>query len=240
MSKKIRNIILSAVLGVSLLVSGFLLTFNYKADADTVSFNYPGITYQAERGRVFLDLGHGGKDSGAKGQQKEREAYYNTLVGNEVGRILEKYGLEVVYSRRTDNETLSLTQRTDMAMKAGCEISVSLHMNANEDLTANGHDTFVFTAPSNQDVQLAQMIHNHIKSTNIFKDRGVRKENLHMTREFLGTTVLVELGFVSNNEDLDKMKDKDTRYLLCRAIARGVLDFYKIDWRNDANARFER
>lgn len=193
---------------------------------------------QTVKGRIYLDAGHGGWDPGAEGQGKEREEYYNNLVANDVGRILQKYGLEVIYTRN-GNVGMNLTPRTNKAKQYGCELLVSFHMNSAKDKTANGYETFTYGKQTGE-MKLANAIHGHVNSLNYFTNRGIKQDNLHMTREFDGPAVLVEMGFISNTEDLDIMNEKEKRYNVGRAIARGILDYYGIDWRNNADAKFER
>lgn len=191
-------------------------------------------------GRVYLDAGHGGSDSGAVGPNGEREAYYNDLIARETGRMLTKAGFEVVYTR-IGEATMSLTQRTNKAKEYGCDILISIHMNSNTAKNGVGLETWIYDGEA-KETALAKAVHNGINELGLFVDRGLKKsfDSLHVTREFPRVAILPEIGFICTQSDLDKMNDPNNRYLISRAIARGVMDYYKVDWRNDLNAKYQR
>ncbi len=62
-------------------------------------------------------------------------------VARTLGRLLAANGLDVVYSR-TEDTTLGLRQRTDLANAAGADLFVSIHVNANNDARVCGFETY--------------------------------------------------------------------------------------------------
>lgn len=254
-----KKIALSILAGVTALTIGFSITFCNTTYATSNAFvakvmgmfkgtkvhattNGLAPSKQIVPGRVLIDAGHGGKDPGAVGFGNEKD--YNLPVALEVGRILQKYGLEVIFSRTTDvrmgdSVASDLINRTNKGKLYGVDISVSFHMNGDEDPSAEGFETFTYSRGVNE-LRLANAVHNHVIGTNLYVDRGVKQKDLHMCREISGPAILVEMGFISNKEDYDVVNNKDTRYLVARSVARGVLDFYGINWRGDINARYER
>lgn len=98
-------------------------------------------------GTVFIDAGHGGRDPGAGGHNVlERRVTLD--VAQALGRLLEASGLEVVYSRTTD-KTISLADRTRKANEARADLFVSVHVNANEDTSVNGFETYYLDFAAN-------------------------------------------------------------------------------------------
>ncbi|MCR5814405.1 MAG: N-acetylmuramoyl-L-alanine amidase [Desulfovibrio sp.] len=89
---------------------------------------------------VFIDAGHGGKDPGT---------YHNNIVeklvvmdvAKTLGRLLERNGLRVIYSRTSDT-FLSLSQRTALANAQGADLFISIHINACDSEQIQGLETY--------------------------------------------------------------------------------------------------
>lgn len=78
--------------------------------------------------KVCIDMGHGGKDPGAKGGgMLEKKINYN--VGMELKKLLLQDGIEVVMTRQND-EFLELRERALIANKSKADLLVSIHHNA--------------------------------------------------------------------------------------------------------------
>lgn len=98
--------------------------------------------------RVFIDAGHGGRDPGTS-HNKVVERIITLDIALRLGRLLEANGLDVVYSRR-DDRAVALSQRTVAANRKECDIFVSIHVNANEDRSVQGFETYYLDFASNQ------------------------------------------------------------------------------------------
>ena len=98
--------------------------------------------------RVFIDAGHGGRDPGTS-HNKVVERTITLDIALRLGRLLEANGLDVVYSRR-DDRAVGLSQRTVAANRKECDLFVSIHVNANEDRSVQGFETYYLDFASNQ------------------------------------------------------------------------------------------
>lgn len=98
--------------------------------------------------RVFIDAGHGGRDPGTS-HNKVVERVITLDIALRLGRLLEANGLDVVYSRR-DDRAVGLSQRTVAANRRECDLFVSIHVNANEDRSVQGFETYYLDFASNQ------------------------------------------------------------------------------------------
>ena len=81
---------------------------------------------------IVLDAGHGGKDPGAVGSNRNnREKDINLSVVLEIGRLITEQlnDVKVVYTRKTD-EFVELGQRARIANKAKADLFISVHTNA--------------------------------------------------------------------------------------------------------------
>lgn len=77
---------------------------------------------------VFIDVGHGGSDSGAV-HGNHVEKLYNLDTALACKKELEKYGEKVIMSR-TGDKYLSLSERCSIANKNKCNLFISIHHNS--------------------------------------------------------------------------------------------------------------
>jgi len=93
-------------------------------------------------GRIVIDPGHGGRDTGTIGPTGLREKDVTLDVSKRLARLLEeRLGAEVVLTRNSD-QSLSLERRTEIANKALADLFVSVHVNSSRYRTVNGAETF--------------------------------------------------------------------------------------------------
>lgn len=97
---------------------------------------------QSQKFKVILDAGHGGKDYGAVYHGNiEKNIALKTVL--RVGAILEKDSqIDVVYTRKSD-VFIELQERANVANRSKGNIFVSMHCNANKNLSASGNETYV-------------------------------------------------------------------------------------------------
>ena len=107
---------------------------------------------------VFIDAGHGGRDPGTN-HHGVLERAISLDVALTLGRLLEANGLEVVYSRTADKH-VSLRERTTMADAAGADLFVSIHINANEDPSVQGFETYYLDIASNPEAARLATLEN--------------------------------------------------------------------------------
>jgi len=94
---------------------------------------------------VVLDPGHGGSNAGAQGAVATLHEKQLTLaIANQVAVKLRDKGIAVQLTR-TDDRTLTLRQRTEIADRANADLFVSIHANASPTRTQRGYETYVLT-----------------------------------------------------------------------------------------------
>ncbi|QHN05571.1 AMIN domain-containing protein [Granulicella sp. WH15] len=106
-------------------------------------------------GRIVIDAGHGGHDSGTLGVDGIEEKDVVLDVALRLGKMLhERLGAEIIYTR-SDDTFIPLETRTAIANKAQADLFLSIHANSSSDETARGVETYYlnFTSdPSALDV----------------------------------------------------------------------------------------
>ena len=93
-------------------------------------------------GRIVIDAGHGGHDSGTIGAGGIEEKDVVLDVALRLGKLLhERLGAEIIYTR-SDDTFIPLETRTAVANKAQADLFLSIHANSSADATARGVETY--------------------------------------------------------------------------------------------------
>ena len=167
---------------------------------------------------IILDAGHGGTDPGATNGSRY-ESNDTLKLAMAVQTLLVAQGQTVIMTRTTDTY-VSLAQRTTMANNAGADIFVSIHRNSFADATAKGTEVWVYTTAGTVDEAAAGAVLEQLAAVGIQSNRGVKKGNYHVLRESKMTSMLVELGFISNAKDNELFDKHFDAY--AEAITKGI------------------
>ena len=93
-------------------------------------------------GRIVIDAGHGGHDSGTLGADGIEEKDVVLDVALRLGKLLsDRLGAEVIYTR-SDDTFIPLETRTAIANKAQADLFISIHANSSPDASARGVETY--------------------------------------------------------------------------------------------------
>ena len=191
---------------------------------------------------IFLDPGHGGSDSGAV-ENGVREKDLTLSVYNKVSSRLASLGYTVLTSRNTDKD-VGLVSRADQANKSNADMFLSIHFNAGGRGTAYGIETYYYKHEQgyepeiNKDnhnsperIEKSRKLANKIQQNLLYKtgayDRGVKRASFAVLRETSIPSILVELGFIDNQEEVNKIKTNEYQEKLADGIVDGIVEYYK-------------
>ncbi|WP_055070730.1 N-acetylmuramoyl-L-alanine amidase [Clostridium massiliamazoniense] len=155
-----------------------------------------------------------GKGTGAVGYKNETDM--NRLVGKRLRTMLKESGHSAI-DCTVDKSNNDLADIVTLANKQYLDLFISLHLNCFSDKNANGVETFSY-AKSGKGHEYAVKIQNELVSSIGWKNRGKKEANFYVLRNTNASAVLIELGFCSNKEDMDKW---DTEKI-CRAIFKAI------------------
>lgn len=176
---------------------------------------------------IILDPGHGGKDPGAVNSGHSEKAIV-LKVTNLVKQKLQNAGATVHMTRLGDTYP-SLEERVSFTRDKLGEIFVSIHVNAATSTSAKGAETYFSISSGDQfeeDKKLATYINNEIVTNANMNNRGVKEANYYVTRNMMIPSVLVELGFISNSEDRQKLISDKYVEIYAQSIYNGIVDYY--------------
>jgi N-acetylmuramoyl-L-alanine amidase len=178
--------------------------------------------YSKERRKavIMLDAGHGGSDTGAIGVTGVYEKSITLQVTLDLARSLRNLGYEVELTRDTDR-FVSLGERADLANELLPMVFVSIHANSIEDPAFTGVMTFHFNGAVEASA-LASSIQQQLLSSTGAVDRKVRTANFFVLRETVVPAVLVEVGFLTNTLEEQKLRDPFYQKRIVDGVARGI------------------
>ncbi len=173
---------------------------------------------------IVIDPGHGGSDPGAVGIGGLDEVEIVTPVSLRVGELLEQQGIDIAFTRTEDVE-VDLPPRVSLANRLQANLFVSIHANAisMSRPEVNGIETYYFSSGKD----LATYVHESLIDATGSNDRGVRNARFYVLRHTDMPAILIELGFVTGDEDARNLSDPDYREILAQAIARGILEYVR-------------
>lgn len=181
--------------------------------------------------KIAVDAGHGGSDYGAT-YNGRAEKDDNLKLALAVGDILEKNGIDVVYTRTTDEYETPFKKATD-ANDAKADYFVSIHRNSSPMPNQyTGVETLVYNN-SGIKSQMAANINSELEKAG-FKNLGINERpNLVVLKRTKMPAVLVEAGFINNDKDNETF-DKNFNQI-ANGIADGILNTLGITPKNDTS-----
>ena len=161
----------------------------------------------ATQKRIVIDVGHGGKDSGAIGINGTFEKDIVLDIALEILRINEKSEMPLdIYLTRYSDSLISLSDRTKLAKVLKADLFISLHWNHSGNPNARGVEVYVANATSqfSKDATwLAFQLQATFKKQLGFESRGVKFAKFQVLRETVDycPSILVETGFLSSYDE---------------------------------------
>lgn len=149
---------------------------------------------------IVLDPGHGGVDSGVKNEDLQEK--YIVL---EIARLMKErnpYEETEFVIIRSHDEQISNENRAKIINSYEPDLVISLHINSNIKSSVKGLEAHI--SPMNNCYEdsklLAEKINQHLMELG-FDNLGIKENNNKILRNPQAPTVMVHIGFLTNNED---------------------------------------
>jgi N-acetylmuramoyl-L-alanine amidase len=142
-------------------------------------------------GKIVIDPGHGGHDTGTIGPNGLQEKDLVLEVGRRLGKLLEaRLGAEVVYTRKNDT-FIPLETRTAIANQQRADLFISIHANSSRDSDARGVETYYLNFTSSPEALEVAARENAVSEKSIYELQDLvkkiaLKEKIEESREFAG------------------------------------------------------
>ena len=186
---------------------------------------------------VCLDPGHGpGCVNGAPdGSYKEHEFTWDMYT--RISPLLEAHGVHTICTR-TEDTNPSLTERANVSNKANATCYVSLHSNAaGNDGWYNASGLEIYTSQGPMTAQrniLASDLVNAFHAAGVsLRSSPIKHQMYTVLAKTDAPACLIEYGFHTSKEDVEKLKDSAYRDKLAEATAKGICTYLGVDWKED-------
>lgn len=201
---------------------------------------------------ICIDAGHGKTDktgqekiapnseqtkpkhvSGADGSIYSEEEI-NLSVAKKLKSRLEELGAEVVMTRESHNCDLSNVDRAELANDAGADLMIRIHADSSESASAHGmsmlipSDEYISdTAMVRTSRQIGECVLSAAAETTGAKNRGcVERPDMTGFNWSKVPVILIEMGFLSNEEDDRKLSDEDYQDKIVSGMVKGLQEYY--------------
>lgn len=196
----------------------------------------PSKTYAPGELIVVLDAGHGGSDPGALGHSEGKNDDSDLVREKELTLSITKKAAEKLRARgvcveltRTGDTLPSLSERPEFANELGAALFVSIHINSAAASEGHGIETY-YAEENNGDEygitskELAECLLKHLIAQTGAANRGVKEAAHAVTRRSDMPASLIECGFISNPEELEKLRSEQYQDKLAAAVCDAVCE----------------
>ena len=185
---------------------------------------------------VLIDVGHGGKDGGTVHDQL-LEKDLNLMVAKELYKQLSAQGLRVVLNRTADyalsddngwlkvrsRHMRDLAQRKELAKQLNPQLMISLHVNWSPNPKKNG--PLLLHQKNEESLLLANHIQDTLNQLYGTHTLPVFGKTFFLLNHVPCPTVIVEMGFISNSADRNRLTHAEGQKEIAAAISSGVKDY---------------
>lgn len=213
--------------GIFLILIALLCTINYVSAKNQT---HPLISKV-----IYLDPGHGGVDSGAY-YKDIKESDLNLQIAKKIMTKLKEEGATVYLTRYGDYDLAvnnayqrkrsDLSRRANIINKSGCDMFISIHLNASENETWYGAQIY-YDSINPENKKIAQIFQEEF-TNNTNTDRTYKENNTkYMQHRINRPGILVEAGFLSNSNERYLLQTNNYQKKISTIITNAIIKYYK-------------
>lgn len=187
---------------------------------------------------IVIDPGHGGVDGGCVAKDGTEEKDINLEVSLMLKEALEKKGFNVLLTRDGDYDLASkesenrkredIHKRVKIINESGAKLYLSIHVNYYPNAEISGSQVF-FKKDSDNSKVLGVLMQNSLKEKLGNTKRFAKEINdKYLVDNVMIPGVLIEIGFLSNKEELLNLKNGEYQKRLSEAICSGVVNYLNL------------
>lgn len=181
---------------------------------------------------IVIDAGHGGYDPGKVASDGTEEKGINLSIAQLLAGYMRQGGANITMTR-TEDVALSENKREDLKLRAGfasdtnADLFISIHQNSFPQESVHGAQVF-YKKDSESGKALAICIQKRLKEVADMGNTRMPKADgsYYVLKNSKIPSVIVECGFLSNDEEHNKLLEEEYREHLAWAIYMGVMDYY--------------
>lgn len=155
---------------------------------------------------IVIDAGHGGNDVGiSKNGISEKDIVLD--IAKKIKELNKNEKIEIILTRDSDAYS-TLVGRTDFINKLKPSMVISLHVNNSQNAEKTGN--VIYAKPAIFDFAK--------KLASKFSDCKVEEANLHLLKNSESPAMLLELGYMSNENDRNYLSSEEGKNEISRKI----------------------
>lgn len=193
--------------------------------------NASNLTFPLLGKTIYLDAGHGGVDNGAT-VNNVHEKNLNLQIVYKLKETLTSAGATVLLTRKDDNDISNpnalyrkksdFDNRIKLINNSNADLYISIHQNIYQNKKYSGPQ--VFYVKDNQ--KLAEIIQNTLNKYLNTKRKVKTINNTYMYKLLKKKGILIECGFISNDNERYKLKTEEYQLKLSKIITEGIITYY--------------
>ena len=197
---------------------------NADSFTDTAVAQYARTISSLAEATIVIDAGHGGYDPGAISPNQtihEKDITLDTalLLQNR----LQDAGSNVILTRSND-DFVSLNGRVETAHTHQADLFISLHYDAVELANTMSGTTTYYYFDSN--LELANIINRYLAQNGPLENNGVRLGDYFVLRSNRQPSILLELGYMNNDVDVQYIDTPSYQATVVEAIYQALREYY--------------
>lgn len=231
--KKVNLVFAAAIIII------MLITILLNLSRSAVTINAAGDE-KIEKIKILIDPGHGGIDQGASGDMKVGEAPINLAISKKLMTFLEGSGFIVEMTRYDDNglytelsgtirdkKNEDLRNRVEFINNSDADLVVSIHLNSFPQKQYYGAHVFYQKNNEARTKLAADTIQESMKSILDSSNKRVPqiKRDIKIMDDTTVPVILIECGFLSNNEEERKLISDEYQEKTAWAIYAGIIKY---------------
>lgn len=179
---------------------------------------------------MILDAGHGGFDPGKIGINGALEKDVNLVLSQKIKKHLEDMGYRVLMTRENEDalagsKVEDLKTRVTLINENNPAIAVSIHQNSYSQENVHGAQVFYYTHSKGGE-QAAKILQEAMLEVEPENHRQAKaNDTYYLLKKTKGTTVIVECGFLSNQEEANLLVTEDYQEKMAAAVAKGIQEY---------------
>ena len=193
------------------------------------------VINQNSRSTLVLDAGHGGIDGGAISDSGLKESDINLQIALKTEALVRFLGIDTVMTRETDTDNSdnkaysehdNLVQRVKLANSTENAVLISIHQNKFPSAVVSGAE--VMYSDNDDSKALGLITQDNLVTLLDSSNRRVARpapKELLLTSSVECPTILVECGFMSNPQEVQKLASNDYQLKLAAILAGSYIQF---------------
>jgi N-acetylmuramoyl-L-alanine amidase len=182
---------------------------------------------------IVIDAGHGGNDPGALAAGgKFYEKDINLGVTLELKKLLDQHPDMKVYYTRISDVRPSLEERCILANEVEADFFLSIHSNTFAQTSYRGTETLYLPGkdtPGLNAFELADVVQRVFTANTLFPNYKIKqRDNLYVLNGTNMPAVILEMGYMSNPEDLKILTDKSYHDEIAKGIELSILETFRL------------